>query len=279
MDAVEKVYRFYESYAGEKRVIGRSVCGMPIVALFSGRGEPRILVQYALHAREWITALLALGHIARGMPRGRAAFVPIANPDGVALALRGEQFLRTLPVCRAEFLRRVNGGKDFSLWKANANAVDCNVNFDAEWGTGLRNVRLPSSENYIGPRPFSEPETRALRDFTSAFSPAATLSYHTKGREIYWEFGQRGAALARDTAIAAALAAETGYEAKRIAGSAGGYKDWCIRALAIPAFTVEAGDDSLAHPLREEHLAMLYRENVRVPEILAETVWKINSDS
>ena len=274
MDAVERVVRFYESYRGGKQIIGRSVCGNPIVALFVGSGEPRILVQCAVHAREWVTSLVALEQIARGMPFGSAAFVPLANPDGAALSLRGEIFLRSIPACRAEFLRRVNRSSDFSQWKANANAVDCNVNFDAEWGTGAHNARMPAPANYIGPYPFSEPETRALRGFTLAYRPAATLSYHTKGREIYWEFGQTGAALARDKKIAEALAAETGYTAKLVRGSAGGYKDWCIRALGIPSFTVEAGSDDWAHPVGEERLPRLAEENALIPALLAELVWK-----
>ena len=275
MDAVEKVLRFYESYRGEKQIIGRSVCGNPIAALFVGSDEPRILVQCAVHAREWVTALLALEQIARGMPFGRAAFVPLSNPDGAALSLRGEKFLHSLPACRAEFLRRVNRSGDFSQWKANANAVDCNGNFDAEWGTGAHNIRTPAPANYIGSYPFSEPETRALRDFTLAFRPAATVSYHAKGREIYWEFGQRSEALARDSKIAESLAAETGYAAKLVRGSAGGYKDWCIRALSIPSFTIEAGSDELSHPLGEAELPRLIEENARVPALLAELVWKI----
>ena len=138
--------------------------------------------------------------------------------------------------------------------------------------TRTRSTAAPA--NYIGPYPFSEPETRALRGFTLAYRPAATLSYHTKGREIYWEFGQTGAALARDKKIAEALAAETGYTAKLVRGSAGGYKDWCIRALGIPSFTVEAGSDDWAHPVGEERLPRLAEENARIPALLAELVWK-----
>lgn len=270
MDAVGRVYAFYESFAGEKRVIGRSVCGQPLVALHVGGQGKQLLFQYAIHAREWVTALLALAHIKEGVPRGGAWFIPLANPDGAALSLRGEKFLRTLPPHRAELLRRVNGGRDYSLWKANAAAVDLNVNFDAAWGAGAANVRAPAPENYIGPAPFSEPESRALRDFTLSVRPAATVSYHTKGREIYWEFGQRGQALRRDEALARALAERTGYRARVITGSAGGYKDWCIRALGIPAFTIEAGSDALRHPLGEHSLPSLLEENGGVPALLCE---------
>ena len=84
-----------------------------------------------------------------------------------------------------------NKGKDFSLWKANARGVDLKVNFDAKWGPGKQNVRYPASANYIGSMPFSEPETRALAEFTKEVKPDATISYHTKGGEIYYGFEGR----------------------------------------------------------------------------------------
>lgn len=276
MDAVGTVYDFYGKYGGEKCVIGSSVCGQPIVAMHVGGQGKQLLFQYAIHAREWVTSLLALEHIMRGVPCGGAWFVPLANPDGAALSLRGDGFLCRLSSSRADFLRRVNGEEDFSLWKANAEAVDLNVNFDADWGSGEANLRTPAPANYIGPAPFSEPEARSLRDFTLRVRPAAAVSYHTKGGEIYWEFGQRGGSLLRDKRLAAALAEHTGYRARMISGSAGGYKDWCIRTLGIPAFTVEAGGDSLSHPLREEALPALVRENAGVPALLAELLAQEN---
>ncbi len=256
MDAVDTVYRFYERYRGEKFVYGRSARGLPLVGFFVGRhGFPTILLQYAIHAREWVTALLALEHIGRGIPCGGAYILPLTNPDGAALSLRRE---------------------GFSLWKANAEGVDCNVNFPALWGTGSANVFAPAPQGYVGARPLSAPEARSLARFTRRVRPDATVSYHTKGRVIYWEFGQTGEALARDRKIVFALSEETGYAVGSAAGSAGGYKDWCIRALGIPAFTIEAGSDALAHPLGEERLPALVRENAGVPGRLAEELlsWK-----
>ena len=273
MDIVKKVYRFYESWQGEKRIIGASVCGLPLVAVFVGRHSyPQIIVQYSIHAREWVTALLAQEQILRGVHRGGAWFVPMVNPDGVLLSVTGEAFLRQIPPWRAEFLRQINGSGDFGLWKANANAVDLNVNFSAGWGMGESNVFMPAPENYIGRRAVSEPETRALKRVTPDVCPDATLSYHTKGEEIYWEYGQKGEALARDERIAAALAEETGYAATKITGSGGGYKDWCIREKGIPAFTIEAGSDALKHPLKECDLAPILVKNRDVVRRLAEAL-------
>lgn len=271
MDIVRKTYEFYRRYSGEKRLLGASSCGLPIVALFTGRHEfPQIIVQCAIHAREWVTAMLVPELIGREILCGGVWFVPLANPDGVSINIGGEKFLRRLPEERAEFLRRLNGSGDFSLWKANANGVDLNVNFSAGWGTGVKNVRAPAPENYIGRRPFSEAETRVLRDFTLQVKPDATLSYHTKGEEIYWEYGQEGEALLRDQDIALALAEETGYCVKRITGSGGGYKDWCVRHLKIPAFTLEAGRDGLPHPLGESEFPQILQKNRDVLRRLSE---------
>ena len=81
----------------------------------------------------------------------------------------------------------------------------------------------------------------------------------------------------RDEKLAATLADETGYTAKTISGSAGGYKDWCIRELKIPSFTIEAGSERLEHPLGEACLPDILRENIGVPERLAAELdeWKI----
>lgn len=248
MNVYEEIRAFYQSYTGKKQIIGKSVAGRDIFALFAGTGSgPQIISQYAIHGREWITGLLALYHVRRGLSRGGAWIVPLANPDG---ALLSEEGICSVP---QEFPFAAQGA-DLRLWKANLNCVDLNVNFDAKWGTGTQNLRTPSSSDYIGPYPFSEPETQALRDFTLTVRPAATVSWHTKGEEIYWEFFQPSARRARDKKLAAAIAKSTGYPLVTVKGSAGGYKDWCIEKLAIPAFTVEVGRDAETHPLGRETL-------------------------
>ena len=135
-------------------------------------------------------------------------------------------------------------GASHTMWKANARGVDLNVNFDAEWGRGALNSRTPGGSNYIGPKPLSESESRALAAFTLKVRPFVTFSFHTKGGEVYWQFMGGG-----DRRGAELLAAATGYKIKLTPGSAGGYKDWCIQKLGIPAYTVECGSDGLSHPI------------------------------
>ena len=247
MDIYEEVSAFYEGYRGEKRVIGTSVGGRNLYAVKVGAGEPCGISQYAMHAREWVTALLALEHARRGGVKGSVWLLPLTNPDGAMLSMAGLSSVRD--AARHATLLNINGGEDFSLWKANTNAVDLNVNFDARWGTGKQNVFAPAPANFVGSAPFSEPETRALRDFTLEIMPQYTVSWHTKGEEIYWRFRQPAFRAARDKKLALALAAATGYPLREAKGSVGGYKDWCIEKLKIPAFTVEAGREDFKHPL------------------------------
>ena len=148
----------------------------------------------------------------------------------------------------------LNKGEDISLWKANGRGVDLNVNFPARYGTGAKNVKTAGAENYIGGFPCSEPESRALKNFTENLCPDYTVSYHTKGEEIYWYFYQSMRTCSRDKRLALRLSEETGYALAYAKGSVGGYKDWCIQALQIPSFTIEAGADCLRHPIKEENL-------------------------
>lgn len=247
MDIFRETERFVLAAAGEKRIIGKSAFGRSIYALKIGAGTPVGIAQYAIHGREYVTARLALHHIARGVSEGSVWIVPLVNPDGALLSQKG---LSSAPKGARKRLLEINGGKkDFSLWKANANGVDLNVNFPALWGEGKSNVFSPCSENYVGEFPYCEAETRALKDFTEEISPQYTVSFHTKGEEIYWRFSQKGMRAYRDYALAKALSASTGYPLGSSEGSCGGYKDWCIHALSIPAFTVEAGREEAKHPL------------------------------
>lgn len=260
MNVYDAVSLFYNRYRGEKLVYGKSAEGRNLYAMFLGtRGGAVGLSQYAIHAREWITAMLGLEHVRRGVSRGGVWILPLTNPDGALLATEGIESVRRE---RRSALIELNGGDDFSLWKANVEAVDLNVNFAARWGTGKCNSRIPAGENYVGTEPFCAPESRHLRDFTLRVQPNYTVSWHTKGEEIYWKFHQTGERLQRDLRLARVLSGSTGYPLREAVGSAGGYKDWCVEKLRIPAFTVEAGNDTHTHPLGFSALPELLEKNL-----------------
>jgi len=248
------------AFAGVKRsVIGYSVLGRPIYAFHVGKPSGKqIIITGAIHAREWITALLVAELIkeysTKNLPGGMY-FVPLCNPDGVRLAL--------------------DAAKNQPLWKANARGVDLNVNFDADWGMGAQNVMTVGSENFIGPHPNSEPETQALVNFTSQIKPCAVVAYHSKGEVIYYGFEPSGknipiVQLARAAALAKKTANITGYSPVRTKNSTGGYCDWVFMHLGIPAVTIEVGKDEYNHPIGTDKLPEILAQNIQVPNILLE---------
>ena len=249
MDIYGEITRFYNGADTEKRIIGSSLQKRNLYAIKIGEGSPVGIAVYAIHGREWLTARLAKAHYKNAQKQGITGsiwLIPLANPDGALLSQKGLSVAKDSPYFR--FLSAYSDG-ELRLWKANARGVDLNVNFDAEWGKGKRNVRKRGAENYIGERPFSEPETLALKRFTEEVSPDYTVSFHTKGEEIYWYFGQSDFDAERDFRIGQALSKATGYPLRLAQGSVGGYKDWCIKTLKIPSYTVEVGADYFSHPL------------------------------
>lgn len=260
MDIYQKTEKFYKNAAAEKVVFGKSVLNRNLYAVKLGDGAPVGIVQYAIHGREFITAELAFLQYAYGLQKGSCWFLPLTNPDGALLCERGLQSVEK-ESDKARLLALNHGSKDFSLWKANARGVDLNVNFAAAWGKGAKNTRVAGAENYIGERPFSEPETLALKKFTEKIRPDYTVSYHTKGEEIYWYFYQSIRACSRDKRLAMSLSNATGYPLAYAKRSAGGYKDWCVQKLGIPSFTIEAGEDGANHPLGKAHLQDIARKN------------------
>lgn len=259
MNVYETVSAFYTQVSVKKEIIGKSLLGRSIYAVKVGNGSPCGIVQCALHGREYITVKLALEQYAVGVAKGSCWFIPLANPDGALLSEVGVSSVSD-DKRRADLLK-MNGNEDFSLWKANARGVDLNVNFDACWGMGAKNLLTPGRENCIGERPFSEPESVSLANFTKRINPDYTVSYHTKGEEIYWHFFQSTHICRRDFALARRLSCLTGYSLCEAKGSVGGYKDWCISKLRIPAFTVEVGEDFRSHPLKEDALEDILRKN------------------
>lgn len=256
MNVIDKVENFYESFNGKKGIIGCSEKCFPIRYFNLGSGRPKVIISGAIHAREYVTALTVLRFIEDfDEESGNFFFVPLVNPDGVKTCLNGKP-----------------------MYKANANGVDLNVNFDARWGTGIKNVRHKADENYIGEYPFSESETVSLRDFTLLVNPDITLSFHTKGEEIYYEFFQQGEDLAIAYRLATAAAKASGYVAKKIVGSAGGYKDWCIEKLKIPSLTIEAGSDDLSHPIDESYADEIYKKVRNLPKAVADEWRKYRSE-
>lgn len=238
--------------------IGYSLLGRPILAVHKGSYDgAQVVVQAGIHAREWATIPLSLAMMSRYGGSGGVWCVPYTNPDGTLLCLQGLQSVPDEGL--KSFLLSVNGNSlNFSAWKANARAVDLNVNFNADWGSGKQNVFAPSPSDYVGARPQSEPETQTLVEFTLRNQPALTLSYHAKGSVIYQGFGCR----VPYPEQASQLARQMGYPLLSSEGSAGGYKDWYVATTGKIGLTVEIGrSDQTYEQIYEDLDAQIARQD------------------
>lgn len=221
----------------------------------------------AVHAREYISTDLLCKFLDEGLfddiDKFNISFILMANPDGVELCYSGLNSINNENEKR-KLLKFNNGSSNFSFWKANAAGVDINNNFNANFGENTSKI-LPSSQGYVGEFAESEAESQALVKFTKSKNVFLTLSYHSKGEEIYFNFFQDGKRLERDMLIANKFAESTGYLIKNVENiSSGGYKDWCVQSLKIPALTIEIGSDDLSHPIQKRHLNKIYQKHKNV---------------
>ncbi len=262
---------------------GKSVLGQNILATHVGSfSGTQILIQAGIHAREYITSLLLVEmarelHNNDSVKDGGIYFIFLTNPDGARIVLDGIDWL-PCDITKRYLTLANNSSNNFSQYKANVNLVDLNTNFDANWGGGAQNVKCPSTQNFIGFYPNSEREVQSLIDFTLKTKPKLTISYHTKGDVIYYGFeGQGEKDIERDKEIGSALSESTGYPLIFTENSTGGYKDWCIQKLTIPAYTIEVGNENLLHPIGEESLPLIYEQNKQVPLIALEMANKFSN--
>lgn len=259
--SVHRKAALYIRWNMKKEIIGRSRLGREIPLFRSERGDAVVLLVGGIHAREYVTCevVKALAEYA-----GVVDCVPCLDPDGRAIVEGADR-------------PRIPFTGDVRQWKANAYGVDLNVNFDAGWGTGERNVTVPGSANYIGKYPESEPETRAICDLIRRKRYPLVLSYHTLGEEVYWGFGHNYAFREE----AERYASSVGYPLKKSIGSAGGLKDWYCLHFSGLALTVEAGKSEWGHPCplwRKDEIISRHLPSMEVVKRIGEEIVRKNDE-
>jgi hypothetical protein len=146
-----------------------------------------------------------------------------------------------------------------AMTRENANNVNLNRNFDVDWGNPLgvsqHFIPLPGTE-YCGPSPFSEPESRALRDFMASHDLAFYLSFHTNAHgfitpwscfdapfEIPEEhnavFGEVLSWVRENTEFGAGHAQWLDFSAGLPYCASGSSMDWCYYKHGVASFTLE----------------------------------------
>ncbi|KAM3960476.1 carboxypeptidase B [Aphomia sociella] len=156
---------------------------------FENLRKPVIIIDAAVHAREWVTtpvALYIINQLVVDVVDNRLTddidwiIIPLANPDGYQFSIEQDRMWR----------------KTRSRAHANSDAcpgVDGNRNFDHYFGTNAAAAN-PCAITYEGPIPFSEPEIRVIRDVVNQQISRASLyiSLHSYGNMFLYAWGNNG---------------------------------------------------------------------------------------
>jgi len=184
----------------------------------------------------------------------------------------------------------ISGGR-YHYWRKNRQptpgstsiGTDLNRNYQYHWGCCGGASATPSSNLYRGPKAFSAPETRAMRDFINSRvvngrqQIRTAITFHTSGRLILWAYGYTRTDVPADmttadhavtVAMARAMAATNGYKPEQASDlyiDSGTERDWEYGRHRIFAYTFELTpggaypDDSTIGPeTRRNKRAILY---------------------
>lgn len=267
------------------RPLTQTLLGRTVWAAEIGEGERKVIYSAAHHANEWITApvlLKFLEQLARavteegtlyGVPAAtivKAAklfLVPMVNPDGVDLVTGA------IPPGSPDWETARKLGENYpdipfpDGWKANLMGVDLNLQYPAGW-LQAREIKFsqgytrPGPRDYVGRAPLSQPEARALADYTEKVDPDMVLAYHSQGQVIYWQFQDYQPPEARRYGEEFARLSGYALEDTPYESSFAGYKDWFLKYFRRPGYTIEVGLGE--NPLPLSQFDEIYRDNLGI---------------
>ena len=245
--------------------IGQSVEGRELTLIKLGKGEKKLLLLGAHHAREYITSTFLMetadtyaAAYAKNTQNGTPDLldsvtlyiVPMVNPDGVNLVQNGPDAAKNPQAVKAMRMLK----ESYSEWKANINGVDLNRQYPCYWEEKASNTDVPSSEMYKGTAAATEPEVQAVMQLCEENDFTMAASFHTKGEVIYWADSGTEDAIAAAAPIAQSIAEVTGYALMDVSGDpavyGAGFENWFRQEYLRPGFCIEltpVGNGSLPH--------------------------------
>lgn len=262
---------------------GQSVMGRTLYWIRLGKGKKCVFYNASHHANEWITSLVLMrftedfcysyvngvtvdGFSPSALYDDVSIYImPMVNPDGVDLVTGATD--KDSPEYKQAYAIRGNQVPFPSGWKANIRGTDLNLNYPALWQTA-RQIKFdlgytsPGPRDYVGEAPFSEPESRAVADFTGNISPSLVLAYHSQGEIIYWKFSDYNPE--NSLQIAQRFSELSGYSVEDTPYNSAfaGYKDWFIQQYNLPGYTIEVGRGTSPLPLSQ--FSQIYRDNIGI---------------
>jgi carboxypeptidase T len=149
------------------------------------------------------------------------------------------------------------------LWRKNRRrneggsiGVDPNRNYGYMWGTldVSTSSHVPSDQTYVGPRAFSEPEVRAVRDLVARQLMGGVLSYHSYSQLVLYPWGYTDDAIEDEADLSSmrGLAEDiqdlikgvhgktyVAQQASQLYPTAGDTTDWTYGEYDVPSLTIE----------------------------------------
>ncbi|HEX3078500.1 MAG TPA: M14 family metallocarboxypeptidase [Lachnospiraceae bacterium] len=236
----------------------------------------QIIIQGSMHAREYINSQLLMMELEYYLSKYEIGayskvkysklfsdvsihIIPMVNPDGVTLSQYGLKGINSKNIVKR--LKVIRKGSSYTLWKANVRGVDLNRNYPFGWTKKSTSLSY-GAMNFPGPSSVSELETKAMIDYTESLpNLKAAISYHSMGSIIYWNYGQKGKLLLKCIGLVSIAKSFTNYRLMPLSSlpSHGGYSDWVVMTLGIPAITIETG--TTIAPVKHWELPSIYSKN------------------
>ena len=275
------VNTFAETYPElvKTEIVGQSELGrdIPVLRIGNIEAETHVFLQGAIHGREHMTAWCLMAMVDYWLDNGIEQLgdicwhiIPMINPDGVIISQTGVLTEEQKAIYDSDLLLEIypEDITEYAMkWKSNGKGTDINRNFAAGWET-IQDVTVPSSAFFKGEAEFSTAEAVILRDYTLKYDFDVTVSYHSSGSIIYWQYGEKQPVNDLSYELGEAVNSVTGYTLVESDGvSCAGYKDWVMDVLEIPSLTIEIGcEDS---PLNERELYSIFARNYMVLPAIA----------
>ena len=145
--------------------------------------------------------------------------------------------------------------------------MDLNLQFPARWERAkqikyAQGFTGPAPRDFVGYEPLSEPEARALYNFTHAHDFSLILAYHTQGQVIYWRFADYMPPNSQEMGEHFSQVSGYALETTPAESANAGYKDWFIQEFNKPGYTIEAGIGESPLPLSQ--FPEIYADNLGI---------------
>ena len=255
LETIDKLANEYPALV-KKTSMGKSLEGREMWGLqinsdnMDGKisGKPGFIVMGGHHAREHLSVEMPLkfaeylvseygkNPTITSLVDSREIFIfPNINPDGSEFDIHDGEY----EMWRKN--RRNNGG-------SSCAGVDLNRNYSFKWGTGGSSTS-PCSDVFMGPTPFSEPETLNVKNFVEAhINIKVLLSFHSYSELILYPWGHTYNSIPNQKdlstfeTMARSMAQWNKYTPQQSSDlyiASGDTTDWAYGQLGIFAFTFE----------------------------------------